>query len=326
MTIFRRNVSYRTRLSIILQRECVHFFVHINFISLTVIDYCSGNVMSTREGLNVGEQVRSSTAASFQSIDTLPNGYQREILTRGMLVLTQNGVVFIESKGVLSTKFVRHHSYDYDSIGAVRTESRGFTGSLTGEEFLVLDIDDPGNVLTLKYSCKKDECLRLKKIIADKLALKSSIEGFEKELIRQVKPVTEVDLRDVAKTRAVRDSLARILNRTDLTKTIVLNAVIDKVRELIADGLLDGVIDSSGVYSSKLSLSRKSVQYQVAIDFNSLFTQLKGKGIVLESLECPSCKGSLQYPEAGSVISCTFCGATVSAVDVFEKFKGLLDV
>ena len=282
--------------------------------------------MAVREGLNVGEKVWSSSDASFQSFVTQPNGYRREVLARGILVLTQNGVVFIEVKGHLTVKFVRHHSYDYDSIKAVRTESRGITGSLTGEEFLVIDIDDPGNAMTLKYSCKRENCFHFRKLITDKLALRSSIGQFEKEVIRQVKPVAEVDLREVARTSAVRTSLAKILNRTNLTETIVLNAVIDKVRSLIAEGMLDGVIDSSGRYTSSLTLSRKSVQYQVAIDFNSIFTQLKGKGIVLESLECPSCKGALLYPEAGSVVTCSFCGATVTAVDVLEKFKGLLDV
>ena len=282
--------------------------------------------MSVIDGLNVGEKIWNSAGASFQTFEIHPNGYRREVLKPGSLVLTQNGIVFVEAKGAFSIKYVRHHSFDYDLIKAVRTESRGITGSLTGEEFLVVDIDDPGNAMTLKYSCKREACLQLKKLIADKLALKSSIERFEKEILRQVKPVAEVDLREVARSKVVRSSIASILNRTDLTETIVLNAVIDKVRSLIADGYLDGVIDSSGTYTSKLSLSRKSVQYQVTIDFNSIFTQLKGKGIVLESLECPSCKGSLQYPETGSVVSCTFCGAIVSAVDVFEKFKGLLDV
>lgn len=282
--------------------------------------------MPKKEGLNIGEKVWASVNAQYQSIETIHPGYDKEILTFGELVLTQNGVVFIEIRGTFNVKHIRHHSYDYDSIKAVRTESRGLTGSLTGEEFLVVDIEDPGNVLCLKYSCKKESCVRIKKLLADKLSLKSAVESFEKELLRQIKPVTEVDLREVANTAAVRTAIASILNRNDLTETIVLNAVIDKVRSLIAEGMLDGVIDSSGMYTSTLTLSRKSVQYQVAIDFNGIFTQLKGKGIVLESLECPSCNGSLQYPESGSVVTCTFCGATVSAMDVFEKFRSLLDV
>jgi hypothetical protein len=297
--------------------------------------------MPGREGLNFDEKAVDSARASFQSYLSDSRGIQMEHLTSGELVLTQKGIVFIEFKGTFSVKQIRHHSYEFDSIKAVRTESRGITGSLTGEEFLVVDIEDwsslqgldplnyrlyGGNALALKYSCNKNDCSRIKKTIDSKLSFKSAIEQFEKELIRQIKPVAEVDLKDVAKTQAIRSCMEKMLSKSELNDDITMNAVIERVRTLIADGLLDGIINNSGVYTSKLTLSRKSVQYQVAIDFNGLFTQLKGKGIVLESLECPSCKGSLQYPETGSIVSCTFCGSTVSAVDVFEKFKGLLDV
>lgn len=217
------------------------------------------------------EKVWDSTRAAFQTIVPISNGIQREDLTVGEVVLTQKGLVFIETRGMFSVKHVRHHAYDYDSIKAVRTESRGITGSLTGEEFLVIDIEDPGNSLTLKYSCKKDDCTRIKRTIADRLTLKSSMEQFEKELVRQIKPAAEIDLNEVAKTESVRSILTRVLNTPFPDDDIVLNAVIDKVRSFIADGVLEGVIDNSGMYTSKLSLSRKSVQYRVAIDFNGIF-------------------------------------------------------
>ena len=135
---------------------------------------------------------------------------------------------------------------------------------------------------------------------------------------------TRVIILAAGKGTRMNSDLPKVLHQVE-GKSMVQHS-IDKVRELISEGLLDGVISSSGIYTSRLTLSRKSIQYQVAIDFNGIFTQLKGKGIVLESLECPSCKGSLQYPESGSVVTCAFCGATVSAMDVFEKFKSLLDV
>ena len=156
--------------------------------------------------------------------------------------------------------------------------------------------------------------------------LPTSLEGEKEDALKYIKPVASINLKEVASAEEIRNSLSRILSKSNLSEDIVFSGVIDRVRILIANGILDGIIDSSGMYTSNASLSRKSVQYQVAIDFTGLFTQLKGKGIVLESLECPSCKGTLQYPESGSIVSCTFCGATVSAIDVFDKFKGLLDV
>jgi len=92
---------------------------------------------------------------------------------------------------------------------------------------------------------------------------------------------------------------------------------------LIAGGMLDGVLEQDK-YVSNIMLSRKTIQYHVTIDFTTLLSQLKNKGIILQSIECPSCSSKLDYPEAGTVLKCKYCGASVSATDVFEKFKGLL--
>jgi LSD1 subclass zinc finger protein len=71
-------------------------------------------------------------------------------------------------------------------------------------------------------------------------------------------------------------------------------------------------------------ITRKSIEYQVMVDFATILSQLENKGIMLQSLECPSCKGQLEYPKEGNSITCKFCGATIAAIDVFEKFKALL--
>ncbi len=97
----------------------------------------------------------------------------------------------------------------------------------------------------------------------------------------------------------------------------------EDVAELIADEELDGVLEND-TFIARTKLSRKTVQYHVTIDFNSLISQLKNKGIVLQKIDCPSCGGDLELPESGDSIVCKFCSSTVHATDVFEKFKALL--
>jgi hypothetical protein len=138
-------------------------------------------------------------------------------------------------------------------IRAVRTESRGLIGSLAGEKLLVIQT---GSEHIHKYLCKKEDCLQLKKIIDGKLALRSSIEKLEDEILRQLKPVAEMDLREVAGTKAVRELVVRILDRTRypfLTKETFLREVIQRVQHLISGGLLDGVVTSSWIYKSNIS-------------------------------------------------------------------------
>lgn len=93
---------------------------------------------------------------------------------------------------------------------------------------------------------------------------------------------------------------------------------------MIVDGKLDGIINEDGKYTSSVLVTRKTVHYQVVIDFASLLKQLESKGIVLQSLDGPSCKSKLEYPKDGSRLNCQYCGATIEAMDIFEKFKGLL--
>jgi len=102
-----------------------------------------------------------------------------------------------------------------------------------------------------------------------------------------------------------------------------MNQLREDVSELIADGKLDGVLEND-TYIASSKLSRKTVQYHVTIDFSSLFSQLKNKGIILQKIECPSCGGNLDFPESGESIVCKFCSSTVHATDIFEKFKALL--
>lgn len=283
-------------------------------------------VMVIREGLHFDETELRRFDALLQVLRRNQQGLEIERFQKGELILTQKGIVFLRFEGIFQNKKVRHHSFDYDIIKGVRIESRGITGVLSNQEFLVIEIESSSRPLTLKYSCSKAICTSLYKSLEERLVFKSSKDKFQKELLKLLRPVAEADLKQISEQGQIRNMLSVVLGRRFATPQNYLNAVMDMTRSLISDGLLDGIIDDSGKYISRISLERKSVQYQVSIDFASLFTQLKGKGILLESLECPSCKGQLEYPESGSVVICKYCGSNVSAIDVFEKFRTFLDI
>lgn len=244
----------------------------------------------------------------------------------GEVILTQKGVVFLEAAGLFHTSRRRHHSYPFDQILGVRIESRGITGALSGEAFLAIDVSTAAGAKTYKYSCHRGDAERLCGRISGLIQRKQVSEELKKELLRLVKPKGEADLREIARFPSVRTLAARFWNRppASLQDESVIALVVDLARLLISEGLMDGIIDASGKWASSIMLSRKSVQFHVTIDFTSLLAQLKNKGILVQSIECPSCHGMLDCPDSGSTFKCKYCNATVHAMDLFEKFKGLL--
>jgi NAD-dependent SIR2 family protein deacetylase len=64
------------------------------------------------------------------------------------------------------------------------------------------------------------------------------------------------------------------------------------------------------------------------LDFGQVLSALKNKGMILETVECPNCGGKLdisQVPKKEEILQCKHCGKPILAVNVFEKFKELLD-
>lgn len=65
-------------------------------------------------------------------------------------------------------------------------------------------------------------------------------------------------------------------------------------------------------------------EYKVVVDFAQLTSQLGKKGMSLTVIDCPNCGGKVDVPKSGNVFTCKYCGKNIHAVDVFEKFKGIL--
>src|SRR3990170_5659543 len=59
----------------------------------------------------------------------------------------------------------------------------------------------------------------------------------------------------------------------------------------------------------------------VIVDFARILEAARGRGIILDTIECPSCKASISLPGSGDTFQCEYCGKTIRATDIFEKLK-----
>ncbi|MGY5871536.1 MAG: PH domain-containing protein [Candidatus Thorarchaeota archaeon] len=265
--------------------------------------------MSKLDGINPDEQVFHRIRCTYQKF-------------KGELVITDKGIIFLKSSGMLGTRRERMHYFVFDEIHGIRTEKKGLFGYYIALDHRTLSW---GN-RTYRYACsQQDANVFLGAIDLQKSQLKVP-EETESLLLSLIKPKGEADLVEISKNPKVRSIVARLYNidQRKISDIQVFNTVKDIVIQLISKGNLEGIITDENRYISNVMLARKTVQYQVVVDFASIYSQLENKGIVLQTLECPSCNGKLEYPKNGDEIICQFCGAAVHAVDVFKKFKDML--
>ncbi len=243
----------------------------------------------------------------------------------GDLTVTNRGVYFNKKTGFMGSGRTRIHSYDMEEIQDLRIEAEG---SLRGNVLLAIDHRTP-DILgkkTKRYSMGRANAERVIFSVKQMRITATAPSQLGSLVLRLVKPEGEAELKEIASQNDVRTLIAQIrrVQVAQLNDTDAFRIVRETVGGLIADGKLDGIISGDDKYISSALVTRKTVQYQVVIDFTSLLKQLESKGIVLQSLDCPSCKSKLEYPKDGSRLSCQYCGATIEAMDIFEKFKGLL--
>jgi len=241
----------------------------------------------------------------------------------GELVLTEDKIIFLLATGRLKSGRERHYTIGFDAIDGIREESKGISlGSLMGKINLIIAASNEEKSRQFVFSCSTDDCQQFIHKTKKLLKMGESSKDFDRRVIHLIKPKQEASLGEISKDPELLRTLSIHFDR-DATSEEVLQILRNIVSELIVDGELDGVLEND-TYISNAKLARKTVQYHVTIDFTSLFSQLKNKGIVLQKIECPSCKGELALPEDGSSIICKFCNSTVHATDIFEKFKALL--
>jgi hypothetical protein len=77
-------------------------------------------------------------------------------------------------------------------------------------------------------------------------------------------------------------------------------------------------------------LKRKAVIQEqqtkkVVIDFSWVREYFDKGGLVLTTVKCPQCGGSIELPKEGNLTKCKYCGANVYAQNVLDRLKGLLN-
>jgi hypothetical protein len=83
---------------------------------------------------------------------------------------------------------------------------------------------------------------------------------------------------------------------------------------------------TSEIEARKVELQKQSVAntVQAMVDFSTLRDYMTKGGITVQTVKCPQCKAPLTMPETGSLAKCSYCGSTVYASDIMDKFKQLI--
>jgi hypothetical protein len=300
------------------------------------------------EGLNSDESVFHSIRCTYQNI-------------KGELVVTNKGVVFLQITGILEKGRERLHQFDFDEIHDLQSDKKGLG---LFKHSIMLDHRSPslGNH-TYQYSCNQYKVNlflalfeRQKLILQTPNEIESTIqkltkpkgdadlleivknpkmrsyflavflEEIETAILSLVKSKSIVDLVEVAKNQQVESLIVRLhgSSKGKISQEQVFNTVKDLVSHLISRGDLEGIVTDEGSYVSKALLAQEKVPYQILADFASIHSQLKNKGIIIHTLECPVCNIKSVYPQSGEVTICQFCGTIIQAIDIFKKFKDLL--
>ncbi|RLE65510.1 MAG: hypothetical protein DRJ47_04885 [Thermoprotei archaeon] len=57
------------------------------------------------------------------------------------------------------------------------------------------------------------------------------------------------------------------------------------------------------------------------LDFMKLMNLLEEKGIIVKEVKCPRCGAPVKLPVEGGLVSCSYCGATFTAYDVYKIIR-----
>ena len=278
----------------------------------------------------------------------------------GDLVLTNRSIIFLKIKGILGQGRELLHRFDFDEIDRIQTK-RKKTGIF--RQGLVIDHQtEPLQKRSYYYACEEHKAvlflafyerqkllprasketestirsLSTYKRNADLLKVAKNpkmrpyfysfaLEKVEDDIVGLLIHRFDADLVETASEKRVISDIA-LLHESDsrkLPKDQVYNTVVDVVSYLTDKGELDGIVTDLGKYISNRALARVTVPFEMISDFQTIFSQLHEKGLLIWAIECPKCFRKIKYPKNGQEITCQFCNATIHAKDVLEKYADL---
>lgn len=304
--------------------------------------------MTKLEGITPNESVYHSIRCTYENL-------------WGDLVITNKSIVFLKIIGMLGQGRERLHQLDFDEIHLIRTKKK--KSGIFRHGIVIGYNSNSSENHTYYYSCEEYKAVfflalyeRQKLFLTTPKESSSIIQGLsnfkrdgdlvkvaknpnmkpyvstfflekaESVILSLLRNRSDVDLIEVATNNQVHSLIAR-LHESDprkMPKDQVYYTVTDLVAHLISRRDLDGILTGVGRYVSNKALDRIKIPFENLADFETIFSQLKEKGLLIWTLECPNCFRKIKYPKKGKDISCQFCGSPILAIDVFNKVKDLL--
>lgn len=109
-------------------------------------------------------------------------------------------------------------------------------------------------------------------------------------------------------------------------RIVILNKIGQK-KEFVGKelpGFYPRLTDQISKRFEELKAAKEKERRFIIIDFTSLKEIMAKGGLVMTSLKCPSCGHPQPFPQSGNSFICEYCKTPITAVDVFDKIKGLL--
>ena len=278
----------------------------------------------------------------------------------GDLILTNKNIIFLKIKGILGQGREVHHRLALDEVVRIQTRKRK-TGIF--RQGLVIDHQtESSQKRSYYYACEEHKAVlflafheRQKLLPSESKENESTIQSLstykrnadllkvaknpkmrpyfysfalekvEEDILGLLVHRFDADLVETANERRVISHVALLheSNSRKVPKDQVYNTVVDMVSYLTDKGELDGIVTDLGKYVSNRALARVTVPLDMISDFQTIFSQLHEKGLLIWAIECPKCFRKIKYPKNGQETTCQFCDTTIYAKDVLEKYADL---
>lgn len=120
--------------------------------------------------------------------------------------------------------------------------------------------------------------------------------------------------------RHIISSKLRILFGDQSHRDFIISHMEDAVPR-INKAITDRLAEMERERQAEMERERTFVTKHVVIDFSSLRDVIARDGMVVQPITCPSCGKGMQIPSSGQIVTCSYCGTSLKAVDVYEELK-----
>jgi tRNA(Ile2) C34 agmatinyltransferase TiaS len=78
---------------------------------------------------------------------------------------------------------------------------------------------------------------------------------------------------------------------------------------------------------SVIAQKERQGKVQVVLDFTFLKSLIEKGGLILNTVSCPYCNGTVELPASGDTFNCRYCSKQIRAVDIFlQRLRNYLEI